>query len=88
MRSASTAFDLSAGYLDEAQARPTRTRIIDFVQANGEALPFADETFDCIWGNAILHHLDLERTGREVRRVYEAGRARRFFANHGAVIRS
>jgi len=69
-----TAFDLSGGYLAEARRRATANRVtIDFVQANGESLPFADATFDCIWGNAILHHLDLQRTGRELRRVLKLG---------------
>jgi SAM-dependent methyltransferase len=69
-----TAFDLSSGYLVEARARAAANRVrIDFIQANGESLPFADETFDCVWGNAILHHLDLERTGLELRRVLKSG---------------
>ncbi len=69
-----TAFDLSSGYLAEARTRAAANLVpIDFIQANGESLPFADETFDCVWGNAILHHLDLERTGRELRRVMKPG---------------
>src|SRR5207253_7951792 len=65
-----TAFDLSGGYLAEARARAEANRLaIHFVQANGEYVPFADETFDYIWGNAILHHLDLRRAGREILRV-------------------
>ena len=69
-----TAFDLSGGYVFEASALAVANGVnIAFVQANGEQLPFADETFDCIWGNAVLHHLDLDRAGRELHRVLRAG---------------
>jgi SAM-dependent methyltransferase len=65
-----TAFDLSPGYLDEARMRARANgTAIDWVQANGERLPFADESFDRIWGNAVLHHLDLARAASELRRV-------------------
>jgi 2-polyprenyl-3-methyl-5-hydroxy-6-metoxy-1,4-benzoquinol methylase len=69
-----TAFDLSGGYLAEAAARAQENRVdVEFVQANGEHLPFADRSFDRIWGNAILHHLDMERAGRELCRVLAPG---------------
>jgi SAM-dependent methyltransferase len=65
-----TAFDLSGGYLDEARARAAANRVaIDFVQTNGEFLPFADGSFARIWGNAVLHHLNLGRAAGELRRV-------------------
>lgn len=65
-----TAFDLSSGYLTEACSRARANGCaIDFVQADGERLPFAAARFDRIWGNAILHHLDLKVTARELRRV-------------------
>jgi SAM-dependent methyltransferase len=65
-----TAIELSAGYLEEAQARARANDVsIDCVQANAEYLPFADGAFDCVWGSAILHHLDVVRAAAEVRRV-------------------
>ena len=68
------AFDLSGGYLREARARArANCASVDFAQADGEWLPFPDETFDCIWGNAILHHLDMWRAGLELRRVLKPG---------------
>lgn len=64
------ATDLSSGYLGEAARRALANEIdLELVQADAERLPFADESFDCIWGNAVLHHLDLARAAREVRRV-------------------
>ncbi len=69
-----TAFDLSRGYLREAQHRARANGVsIHFLQADGETLPFADGSFDAIWGNAILHHLDLHRAGRELYRVLRPG---------------
>jgi SAM-dependent methyltransferase len=65
-----TAFDLSPGYLEEARSRAQANGVaIAWVQANGERLPFADHAFDRIWGNAVLHHLDLEIAARELVRV-------------------
>ncbi|HLJ95619.1 MAG TPA: class I SAM-dependent methyltransferase [Gemmataceae bacterium] len=69
-----TAFDLSPGYLDEARRRAAANEVgIDFVQADGERLPFADGSFDRIWGNAVLHHLDVRIAGRELFRVLKPG---------------
>jgi SAM-dependent methyltransferase len=69
-----TACDLSLGYLREAQARAgandVRARLL---VCDGEQLPFADGAFDRIWGNAILHHLDLRRAARELQRVLAPG---------------
>jgi 2-polyprenyl-3-methyl-5-hydroxy-6-metoxy-1,4-benzoquinol methylase len=67
-----TAFDLSGWYVAEARERVRANGVEDFVQvvqASGEQLPFSDQCFDAIWGNAILHHLDLHRAGRELARV-------------------
>jgi SAM-dependent methyltransferase len=69
-----TAFDLSRGYLDEARQRARANgATVHFTQADGERLPFADQCFDRIWGSAILHHLDLDRAGLELRRVLRPG---------------
>lgn len=69
-----TAFDLSSGYLDEARRRAEANGVaIDFIQADAECLPFADDSFDCVWGNAVLHHLDLAKAGRELFRVLKPG---------------
>jgi ubiquinone/menaquinone biosynthesis C-methylase UbiE len=69
-----TAFDLSSGYLDEARRRAEANGVgIRFVQADGERLPFADHSFDRVWGNAVLHHLDLDRAGQELHRVLRPG---------------
>jgi SAM-dependent methyltransferase len=69
-----SACDLSPGYVAEAQQRATANEaIIDFTVAAGERLPFASESFDAIWGHAILHHLDLPVALPEIRRVLKPG---------------
>jgi ubiquinone/menaquinone biosynthesis C-methylase UbiE len=69
-----TALDLSPGYLEEAGSR-ARANDVAFalVQAEGERLPFADGSFDRVWGNAVLHHLDVSQASREVLRVLKPG---------------
>jgi len=69
-----TAFDLSPGYVSEARARARANRAnVKCVVADGEELPFEDASFDAVWGNAILHHLELQRAGRELHRVLRPG---------------
>ncbi|MGF1580927.1 MAG: class I SAM-dependent methyltransferase [Gemmataceae bacterium] len=64
------AFDLSLGYLHEVQRRAEANDVtIMTVQADGERLPFANNTFDGLWGNAVLHHLDIDKAGHEIARV-------------------
>jgi SAM-dependent methyltransferase len=65
-----TAFDLSPGYLAEAGRRAEANGVqVHLVRGAGECLPFADASFDRIWGNAVLHHFDLRAAGRELHRV-------------------
>jgi SAM-dependent methyltransferase len=69
-----TAFDLSPGYVAEARARAAANGVrVECLAADGEHLPFPEESFDAVWGNAILHHLDLGRAGRELFRVMKPG---------------
>ncbi|MCI0640598.1 MAG: class I SAM-dependent methyltransferase [Gemmataceae bacterium] len=69
-----TALDLSQGYVSEARCRSEANKVsIQFLQADAENVPLADESFDRIFGNAILHHLDIERAAREVRRLLKPG---------------
>jgi SAM-dependent methyltransferase len=69
-----TGFDLSPAYLAEARERARANGVAaDFVQADAERLPFADGRFDRVWGNAVLHHLDLPRAAHELHRILRPG---------------
>jgi SAM-dependent methyltransferase len=69
-----SAFDLSPNYVAEARERAAANGVsVECTVADAEALPFPDDTFDAVWGNAILHHLDLARAGRELHRVMKPG---------------
>jgi SAM-dependent methyltransferase len=69
-----SAFDLSAGYVAEAERRAAANGVpVSFTVADAEHLPYPDESFDAVWGNAILHHLDLYRAGAELKRVLRPG---------------
>jgi SAM-dependent methyltransferase len=62
-----TGVDLAAGMLAEARRRHTN---VEFVLADAEALPFADQAFDVALGAFIVNHLpDPERAAAELRRV-------------------
>jgi SAM-dependent methyltransferase len=46
---------------------------LTFAKADAENLDFPDGSFDLVCGTGILHHLDLERSLREVHRVLHPG---------------
>jgi SAM-dependent methyltransferase len=69
-----TGCDLSLGYVREARRRAEANGVpACLLVCDGERLPFADGAFDRIWGNAILHHLDLRLAAREINRVLAPG---------------
>lgn len=69
-----TAVDLSGGYLSEAARRAAANgAAVHFAQADAQRLPFAEHSFDRVWGNAVLHHLDLGTAARELMRVLRPG---------------
>lgn len=69
-----TGLELSAGYLAEARDRAEANDVAaTWVQGDAEHLPFADASFDRIWGHAILHHLDIAQVAIEIERVLRPG---------------
>ena len=71
-----TAFDLSQTSVALTRRRAELNGVaerIDLVAAGGEALPFADHSFDLIFGKAILHHLDVGVAANELYRVLKPG---------------
>jgi SAM-dependent methyltransferase len=65
-----TACDIAPGYVSEARRRAAANRVtVNGLEADAHQLPFADGSFDAVWGHAILHHLDVPRAAVELRRV-------------------
>lgn len=72
-----TASDISPGMLDALRVSARGLGLeIATACTEAEALPFADESFDLVFGHAILHHLpDLGRAFDEFHRVLRPGGA-------------
>lgn len=72
-----TASDISPGMLDALTATAERIGIdgaVNTVVTEAERLPFDDESFDLVFGHAILHHIpDLGQAMREFHRVLKPG---------------
>src|SRR5512132_96383 len=73
--------DISPRMLDALQANARRLELdVTTVACDAEELPFEDDSFDLVFGHAVLHHLpDLDRAFGEFRRVLRPG-GRLFFA--------
>lgn len=70
-----TATDISPGMLTTLSASAAALGLeVKTVCTEAESLPFADASFDLVFGHAILHHIpDLERAFSEFRRVLRPG---------------
>jgi ubiquinone/menaquinone biosynthesis C-methylase UbiE len=69
------ATDISPGMLRTLEANAKRLRVpVSTAVADAEALPFEDESFDLVFGHAVLHHLpDLRQAFFEFARVLRPG---------------
>jgi ubiquinone/menaquinone biosynthesis C-methylase UbiE len=67
--------DISRGMLDELERSAARLGVgVDTARCDAQELPFADDSFDLVFGHAVLHHLpDLDAAFREFRRVLRPG---------------
>jgi ubiquinone/menaquinone biosynthesis C-methylase UbiE len=71
-----TATDISPGMLKRLAATATALGLdeVTTVATEAERLPFEDESFDLVFGHAVLHHIpDLDRAFAEFRRVLRPG---------------
>ena len=76
-----TGIDISPVAIEMAAAEAARRQLRDirFEVMNAERLEFPDSSLDLVCGSAVLHHLDLERAGAEIRRVLKPGGRLVFF---------
>lgn len=71
-----TATDISPGMLKKlaATAEALGLEHVSTVPTEAEELPFEDESFDLVFGHAVLHHIpDLDKAFAEFRRVLRPG---------------
>ena len=70
-----TATDISPGMLEALGENAARLGLeVRTVAAEAEQLPFEDESFDLVFGHAVLHHIpDLGRAFSEFQRVLRPG---------------
>ncbi len=70
-----TCTDISTGMVRTLSANAERLGLeVKTACADAEALPFPDESFDLVFGHAVLHHLpDLGRAFAEFHRVLQPG---------------
>lgn len=74
-----TALDISGAFLRVVAALSRKHGTpVSAIIAPVEFLPFPDETFDIVYGNAVLHHVEFLDAMREVHRVLKPG-GRAFF---------
>lgn len=72
-----TATDISPGMLTRLATTAEELGLeVETVETEAEVLPFEDESFDLVFGHAVLHHIpDLEKAFAEFRRVLRPGGA-------------
>ena len=74
------ASDISQGMLDQLSVRARKLGLdVETARCDAAELPFADDSFDLVFGHAVLHHLpDLDAAFAEFRRVLRPGGALAF----------
>jgi ubiquinone/menaquinone biosynthesis C-methylase UbiE len=75
MIDSAVATDISPGMLRELEGSAKRLGVqVETARCEADTLPFPDDSFDLVFGHAILHHLpDLDAAFREFRRVLRPG---------------
>jgi SAM-dependent methyltransferase len=78
LRLAQSGADITAIDISPRQVEIAKNRLASFSNVNTQVgdvtqLPFPNETFDAIVGNAVLHHFDLNTTLPELYRVLKPG---------------
>jgi SAM-dependent methyltransferase len=65
--------DISSSAIEIAEARTEGRANLRFRLGDAENLEFENASFDLVCGTSILHHLDIDRAIREIRRVLRPG---------------
>jgi SAM-dependent methyltransferase len=68
--------DISPDLIERARLRMHLNGVkdvVEFITGSAHGIPLADESIDVVFGIAILHHLDLTLSSREVHRVLRPG---------------
>jgi ubiquinone/menaquinone biosynthesis C-methylase UbiE len=77
-------FDISAGMVEIAREKTAHMEGISFQVGSATELPFDDNSFDLVVGDAFLHHiLDTQASLRETHRVLKPGGVASFNEPHG-----
>ena len=70
----STATDISSGMLRVVEQTAKYHNVdVETVQSSAERLPFEDNTFDVVYAGNLLHHVDLETTIIDMKRILKPG---------------
>lgn len=85
-----TALDLSATAVEMTRRRFDLAGLSGLIlQADGEQLPFADETFDLVWSWGVIHHsANTERIVSEMYRVLKPGGEVKVMVYHRRALRN
>lgn len=73
-----TGIDISPVAIEKERERASAEGVADVVSfrvMDAEELEFDDDSFDLVCGTSVIHHLDLDRTYRELSRVLRPGGA-------------
>ena len=70
-----TGIDISESAIEQAIETSDNQNLVDveFKVMDAENLTFEDNSFDIVYGNGILHHLDLEHIYTELNRILRPG---------------
>lgn len=69
-----TGIDISDYAIEQARSKAEKMNLpITFKHMNAEALAFDNQSFDLVCGSGIIHHLDVEKSYREISRVLSPG---------------
>lgn len=80
-----TGIDISDVAVERANSHARELGVSNarFLAMNAEAMSFASDSFDLVYGRGIIHHLDLDRCFAEVCRVLRPGGVASFFEPMG-----